>query len=305
MFRRLHFFVVLAIAVCGRAVAEVPATAPSTSPSLPGAATFSEQLQALANTAAGVCGIAIRDLKGGEEFFVRGDQLFSQAGLSKIHVLAALLRESSAGRIDLGTPHTLAEEEKLPGGILQRLGAGTVTMSLRDYATLMVAVDDNTAASILLKRIGLPAVRDTLAALGAQDVHFAGLITDPAKPEDNTASPRGILHCLVALHKGPLLDSKARTELFDLLSTPRQGAIRAGVPRDVKVASKSGIRGPLRNSAAIVFHKNRPYAIVVMTQWPKSDDANVLNEATRLITEISKLAYDHFSRLEAPAVARP
>lgn len=304
-----HLFLIWALIACGRAHAQAPAPAPAPASPIPPplltASAFSENLQTLANTAPGMCGIAIRDLKSGEEFSVHSDQLFSQAGLSKLHLLAALIRESAAGRVDLGTPHTLAEEDKLPGGILQRLGAGTVTMSLRDYATLMVAIDDNTAAGILLKRLGLAAVKDTITVLGAQDVHFAGLTTDPAKPEDNTASPRGILHCLVALHEGPVLDAKARAELFDLLSTPRQGAIRAGVPRDVKVASKSGIRGPLRNSAAIVFLKNHPYAIVVMTQWPKSDDPAAGNDPTRLITDISKLAYDHFSRLGTPAAAHP
>lgn len=300
-FRSLVFF--CACLVCAGARAQSPDASAPPVPALTAAA-FSQQLQTLAGSTAGVAGIAIRDLKTGEEFFIRGDQAFSQAGLSKLHVLAALIRESTAGRLDLASLHTLSDEEKLPGGILQRLGAGTVTMSLRDYATLMVAIDDNTAASILLKRLGLPAVKDTLAAIGAQDVHFAGLTTDPANPEDNTASPHGILRCLAAFYESPVFEERARAELFDLLSTPRQGAIRAGIPRHVKVASKSGIRGSLRNSAAIVFVKNRPYAIVVMTQPPAREELPPSYDAARQITDISKLAYNYFSRLEADPPAQ-
>lgn len=266
---------------------------------------FVTQLEKLASNPAAPTGVAIRDLKTGKEYFVRGDQIFSQAGLSKLHILAALMSESAAGRIDIAAKQTLASPDKLPGGVLHRLGDGTVTMSLRDYATLMVAIDDNTAANILLNRIGSASVRKTIATLGVRDVHFAGLTTSTQKPEDNTASPRGLLQCLAAFYDGPVFDSVTRKQFFDVLGTPAQGSFRAGVPAQIPIASKSGIRGALRNNAAIVSLKNHPYAIVIMVQPPSPSDPTAGNDASRIVTKISALACDYFSRLEPaePAVA--
>jgi beta-lactamase class A len=260
---------------------------------------FERELNALANKTTGTLGIGIRDLTTGQDFFVNADRPFSQAGLSKIYVLAALLRESSLGRINLDTEHKLSAQDKLPGGILYRLGDDSVTMSLRDYATLMVTIDDNSATQVILSRITTQAVHDTLRALGSEKIHFAGLITDPQKPEDNLASPRDLLDCLHALYEGPVLDTKTKEAFFSILSTPRQGALRTAIPRHIRVASKSGLRGSLRCTAAIVFLKKHPYTIVVLSQPASPGESVEGTDITTTVSAISKLAYEYFSKFES------
>jgi beta-lactamase class A len=266
---------------------------------------FEQELRSLAEP--GQIGVAIRDLATGQEFSVNGDQPYSQAGLSKIHVLAALMRASDAGRIDLSAMHTLTAQDKLPGGILHRLGDNSVTMTLRDYATMMVTIDDNSATNILLSRIGVPAVNETLSALDAGDIRFAGLVTDPRNPEDNVASPNALVRCIAALHDGKILSPRSRDEFFSLLSTPRLGSLRSAIPRHIRVASKSGIRGRLRCTAGIVYLKNHPYVIVIMTRpSPAHDETSAENDPATTISAISKLAYTHFAQLtpaEPPHVA--
>ncbi|MGC4073867.1 MAG: serine hydrolase [Nibricoccus sp.] len=281
------------------AFAQVAATS-----QLPASARFNQELLALTSATQGVVGVALRDLSTGEEFSVNGERLFSQAGLSKIHVLAAFLRASDAGKVDLNEPHTLSPQDKLPGGILQRLGDRTVTMSLRDYASLMVATDDNSATNIILSRIGVGAVNDTLSALGSADIRFAGLITDPQNPEDNLASPCALVRCLAALHRGQVLTPASRDEYFSMLSTPRAGPLRNAVPRHIRVASKSGIRGALRCTAGIVYLKNHPYVITVMTQ-PPADDTGTDLDYTATISAISRLSYSYFSKLDPKEPSAP
>lgn len=245
-----------------------------------------------------VIGIGIRDLSTGEEFSVKGDQQFSQTGLSKLHILMALYREASEGRVDLSSRHTLSNKEKLPGGVLHRLGDDSVTMSIRDYAMLMTVMDDNSAANVLLAKIGTQAIDNYLAALGTKDIRFAGLVTDPKNPEDNTATPLALAQCLDSLHRCEIVDKNSRDDIYSLLSTPRVSALRTGLPPNMKVASKSGFRGPLRCAAGIVFLKKHPYAIVVMIRPTMESRENQRADANDKIAAISRLAYSYFGKLE-------
>jgi beta-lactamase class A len=291
----LFFAAVFGLAFLDSIYAQTPEQENSGGPS--DGVRFVEELNALVLKAPADVGVAIRDLSTGQEYTVNGDQRFSQAGLSKIHVLAALFRESAAGRVDLASLHKLAPEEKLPGGILHRLGDDSVTMSLRDYATLMVTMDDNSATNLLLSKIGTDAVKNTLTALGSSDIHFAGLLTDPKNPDDNLASPKALVRCLAELHRSEVLDDRAKDDFFALLSTPRLSALRAAIPRNVRVASKSGIRGHVRCTAAVVFLKDRPYAITIMTQSRDGNESEIASDASATISSLSRLAHAHFSKL--------
>jgi beta-lactamase class A len=70
------------------------------------------------------------------------------------------------GQRPLDDQVTLTESMKAPGsGVLKELSAGT-RLSIRDLATLMIIVSDNTATDILLDLIGADAVNARLAACG-------------------------------------------------------------------------------------------------------------------------------------------
>lgn len=49
--------------------------------------------------------------------------------------------------------------------MLKELEAGTIKVSLLDYAILMITVSDNSATNILIDLIGMNNVNDTLARL--------------------------------------------------------------------------------------------------------------------------------------------
>jgi beta-lactamase class A len=305
MFRRLPTFVVSILFSALISAATVQAS-PDTKPlvqSAMDAARFEAEIQSIAAQSQGTIGVGIRDLTTGENFFVNPDRPFSLAGLSKIYVLAALMRESSRGNLSLDDKYTLTAKDKLPGGILFRLGDDSVTMSLRDYATLLAAVDDNSATQLILSRITLQTVQDTLKAVSGDKIRFEGLVADPQKPVDNLASPRALLDSLHTLYSGPVLGAKSREEFFSILSTPRQGAMRAAIPSHIRVASKSGIRGSLRATAGIIFLKQRPYAIVILSQPPTPGEKKQGVDASATVSALSKLTFEYFSRLDAVEVA--
>ena len=104
-------------------------------------ARLEHKIRAIADGVDGVVGVTIQDLTTTERFALRGDTVFTQASAIKLPVLVELFRQVEQGRHGLDDLITLEHNDVVPGsGVLQRLTPGSVRMTLRDVATLMVIV---------------------------------------------------------------------------------------------------------------------------------------------------------------------
>lgn len=111
-------------------------------------------------------GAYIHHLTRGETIAHDADRSFQMASVFKVPLLAELMSQVVAGRRRLDEQITLTDEMKAPGsGVLKELSTGT-RFSVRDLATLMIIVSDNTATDILLDLVGADAVNARLAACG-------------------------------------------------------------------------------------------------------------------------------------------
>src|SRR5262249_56363128 len=75
-------------------------------------------------------------------------------------------------------------------------------------------------------------------------------------------------------------------ELEDL---EKDSYVAYDLPADVELADKPGSLDGVRNDIGIVFAKNRPFAISVMTAYDRDEKA-----AERAIAEVALEAYRHF-----------
>lgn len=99
-------------------------------------------------------GFVFRDLKTGETVSYHGDRVFPTASSYKIFILAELFRKVAAGECSLSDRIVLNEEDKSIGsGLLAQFGGG-LNPTLKDYATLMMIISDNTATDILFRFLG-------------------------------------------------------------------------------------------------------------------------------------------------------
>jgi len=114
----------------------------------------------------GTMGVYIHHLTRDETVALDADRPFQMASVFKVPLLTELTSQVAAGARSLDDQVTLTDEMKVPGsGVLKELSAGT-GLSLRDLATLMIIVSDNTATDILLDLVGTDAVNARLAACG-------------------------------------------------------------------------------------------------------------------------------------------
>ena len=112
-------------------------------------------------------GFVFKDLKSGEMVTYHGDEVFPTASFYKIYILAELFRKVYAGECSLDDRIALTQEIKSVGsGLLAQLDAGA-ELTLRDYATLMMIISDNTATDVLFRFVGRDNIRkNVLDALG-------------------------------------------------------------------------------------------------------------------------------------------
>ena len=250
----------------------------------------------------GVLGVAIEDLKTGEKILLNPDEVFPQASSIKIAVLAELYHqaEQSAagvkGKAALSDLYTMRQADVVPGSdILTGLTPGVTVVTNRDLATMMVAVSDNSATNVLIDRLGIENVNSFLESLRlhATRLRRKMMDLDAAKEgRENVATPREMMTLLQRIHAGKVFGKASTADFLKVLSTHKESAMLRGLPDDAAAANKPGALEAVRTDSGIVFVKDRPFVLCVMTTYLKSERAG--EEA---ISRIAAAAWATFDRL--------
>lgn len=117
---------------------------------------------------------------------------FPTASAIKLSVLYGLLKQAEAGTLQLD-PLTPVKRADLVGrsGVLQHLG--TPSLSLRDHATLMLMVSDNSSTNIVINAVRMAQANARMTAPGPGDIRLRRLMMDAAavkRGDENVACPQ-------------------------------------------------------------------------------------------------------------------
>jgi beta-lactamase class A len=229
-------------------------------------------------------GVYAVDTGSGREVAHRAGGRFPFASTFKALAAGALLREYGLERMGERVPITRLEAAYSPV-TEQRLGT---SMTLEELAAAAVRHSDNTAANLLLDRLGGPAGLDaTLAGLGDDVTRMERREPElndwaPGDPRD-TSTPRALARDLRAFVLGDALARPERARLTRWLRTNTTGAglIRAGVPAGWVVGDKTGTGATYgaRNDIAVLWPPDRePIVLAVMTtrREPDAEPADAL-----------------------------
>jgi beta-lactamase class A len=255
-----------------------------------------EQINAVDQQLDGVMTLAIKDLTSGETFFIHGDEVMPQASSIKIAVLTNLFLQAQQGKLKLTDEYTVSKEDLVDGSdIMQGLSPGVTRLTLRDLATMMVAVSDNSATNVLIRRVGMENVNAMLESAGLHVTRLQRQMMDlkaASEGRENISTPREMMTLLELIYRGKLLNKEMTADFIKILSTHKESSLLQGLPDDVIAANKPGELEAVRNDSGIVLIKNRPYILCVMTTFLKSE-----KEGSAAIRRISELAYSYFDRV--------
>ncbi|MFF0116946.1 serine hydrolase [Streptomyces prasinus] len=238
---------------------------------------------------------------GGREVGVGADDPVVIASIFKVLLVLEFARQAAAGQLD--------PRERVRVTAADRLGGwGTagclddVELSLRDLAHFAMSVSDNSAADLLLDRVGLDTVRLLAAELGLERTRIVGGPRDllesmlaevgarderdfaaryPALPDDRkrrlavldprrtTAStPREITRLLRLIWTDAAGPPEACSLVRDLMSRQVfRHRLVSGFPDDVTIAAKTGTLPGLHMEAGVVRHPDGEcYAVAVFAR---------------------------------------
>lgn len=287
-----------------------------------------ERIEARASDFEGTLGVAARRLGGGngDAIFYNADVVFPTASTMKEVFLYELLRQVDSGKVSLEQRVTFEDRHRVPGsGVLQDLDAGT-SLTVKDLATLMIVLSDNTATDMVYDLVGRAEVAGAIASLGMPHTYLpidtweilAGLHNldphDPAltyerlkeslsaspspdgnaalaeTPANNISTPRDFLRLNEAIAAGEGLSAGARDGVLDILLRQKLNSrIPEQLPFGTRVAHKTGSVRGVANDIGVVYAGEVTYAIALMSKGSPSSVAS-----DRTLSDVSKLIYEAF-----------
>jgi len=244
----------------------------------------------------GVMGLAIVDLTDGRKYLLHENDVYPQASSIKICVLAELYRQAQEGKLKLTDMYTVSTADLVQDSdIMGGLTPGITQITLRDLATMMVAVSDNSATNVLIDRVGMENVNTFLSSQGLRDTRLRRKMMDlkaAGEGRENVSTPNEMAKLLQALYQGKILNKEMTDDFFKVLATHKDSWIPRNLPDDLKIADKPGALEGVRNDSGVIFVDKRPYILCVMTTYLRRE-----RDGEEAISNISLAAWRMFDRM--------
>ena len=274
-------------------------------------------------------GLSVHHLQTGESYSINGDVLFQTASTIKVPILWSLFKQIDKGTISLNDKYTIVEEDFVPGsGVLNEFVPG-LQVTIKDLATLMIIVSDNTATDILLKLIGKNNVEKDMRHLGLENTYVRQTIWEllcisvgmneknktketyeelikrlhylqvdknsivfTENIENNVMSPNDMTELLKIIYEGKELSKTSRDEIINIMRRQHfTHRISKYLPPEVKVASKTGSLFTVANDVGIIELPNNQGAYVISAFVRDSNEA----AGSEMIAKISEYLFDYFN----------
>jgi beta-lactamase class A len=237
-------------------------------------------------------GVLVRDTASEWEWGHRQDERFLMASTFKSVLCGAVLDRVGRGQMSLDEQLEIRGDELVAYSPVTEKAAGE-TMSVSDLCLATLDISDNTAANILIARLGgtqevtafARSVGDAVTRLDRMEPDLNLFV--PGDPRDTT-TPAAILTTWESMLLGDALSPKHRALLLDWMS--RGGVtgalLRASTPDNWHVADKSGGgQQHTRNLVAMVTPQDDETHLVAIYVSDTPADWAARNQAVKEIGE--------------------
>jgi beta-lactamase class A len=256
----------------------------------------------------GTYAVAFKDLESGEEVLINANTSFHAASTMKTPVMIELLKQAEAGRYQLtdtvvvknefrsivdSSLYSLNAAEDSDREIYTKIGKGVpIAQLMRD----MIIKSSNLATNMLIEIAGAQQVNKTMRGLGANNIQVLRGVEDSKAYEqglNNSTTAYDLMLIFEKIAKDQVVSPGACQLMREILLDQQFNSILpARLPRDVKVAHKTGNITGVEHDGGIVYMKNgRSYVLILLSK-------DIRNEAATkdMLAGISKMVYDYESR---------
>ena len=229
--------------------AALPAACSGTIPEPPAAKGAAERFEAIRAVLGpdGRIGVAAIDTGSGRRLLHDPDGRYPLASTFKLALAAMVLAEAEAARLRLDEKLPFGPEDPLDNSPVIEANLASGRLAVEALAAAIVVRSDNSAANILLRRLGGPealtrfmrAAGDPVSRLDRYEMELGSNL--PGDPRDTT-TPAAMAGLVRALVLGDRLSPTSRARLVEWLTNavPGPDRLRAGLPSGWRFGHKTG-----------------------------------------------------------------
>lgn len=245
--------------------------------------------------------VAFRDLQTGEQLLWNERTIFHAASTMKTPVMIEVFKQAAAGKLSLqdsitvkndfksivdGSPYQLNPADDSEFELYKKTGT-KVTLSELVYQ--MIIQSSNLATNMVIEMVDGKKVTQTMRELGANDIQVLRGVEDGkafAKGLNNVVTAYDLMLIYTALAEGRLVNREACDQMIRILLDQQHNTlIPAYLPKDVKVAHKTGsITGVHHDSGIVYLPDGRKYVLVILSR--KLEDSDAATEAMARVSEM-------------------
>jgi len=234
---------------------------------------FAQAMRAIEQEAGARLGVAVLDTGSGAAFEYRGQERFPMCSTFKFLLAAQALHAAEQGKGSLDARIRYKRSALVPNSPATGPHADGAGMTVRELCEATVSLSDNTAANLLLARLGGPAgFTRYLRGLGDTVTRLDRI--EPAmsecKPGDvrDTTSPLAMLSSLQKVTLGNAITPASCQQLLEWLLNCKTGdhSLRAGAS-GWKVANKTGAGPGTRNDVGLLWRPGTQAAPLLVSSF--------------------------------------
>lgn len=252
--------------------------------------------------------VAFRDLQTGEELLIQEQEVFHAASTMKTPVMVEVYKQAAEKRFSLsdsiliknefksivdGSPFSLKSTDDGDTLIYTKIGQkAPLSKLLYD----MIIYSSNLATNLIIELVDAKKVTQTLRDLGIQHTTVLRGVEDTKafqKGLSNTTTAYDLLLLFEKMAKGQIVSPAASEAMIKILLDQHfNSVIPAQLPKNVKVAHKTGSFATVRHDSGIIFLPNgRKYVLVLLSKEIKDDAAVV-----KMFANVSGMIYQHVQK---------
>jgi beta-lactamase class A len=256
-----------------------------------------------AKSGAQALGVAIDCLETGAQFRYHADRWFHAASTIKVAILLGVYGAIYRGdllpqsRVHVrnrflsaydGSPYRVRVDRDANAEVHREIGR---TLRVSELADAMITSSSNLATNLLLDLIGLDVLQRTLDGFGLDGIDLRRGVEDELAFQhgiNNRVTASGLVALLRLIGEERAFTPALSRQMLDvLLGQHFKSGIPAGLPRDARVAHKTGEISTIAHDVGLIYLPGRkPYALSVLTEW----EPNVQGRSAT-IAAASYLAY--------------
>jgi beta-lactamase class A len=261
-------------------------------------------LAEFAKQPAGKFALAFKDLSGRQELFINEKESFHAASTMKTPVMIETYNQAAKGKFKLtdsivvknsfksivdGSVYSLDSVMDSEHDLYTKVGS---KLTIYDLLFRMITKSSNLATNNIIDLIAAKNVNKTMRTYGIKRMQVLRGVEDNKAYEaglNNTTNAYDLMLVFEHLANGTAVNKKSSDAMIDILFHQHFSDKIAGkLPKEVKVANKTGsIVGVMHDSGIVFLPDGRKYIVVMLSSGIESEEVS-----TETLANVSRIIYE-------------